>query len=77
MPHVNIKLYPGRTHEQKQALTQLIIEAIDDTLGVGSKYVTVAFEEIPQEAWHDQVVKPELEDKKALLYKHPQYLTDD
>ena len=74
MPHVNVKLYPGRTEEQKQALTQRIIEAMDETLGVASKYVTVAFEEVSPEDWHDIVVKPELEGKKALLYKQPEYL---
>ena len=50
MPHVNIKLYPGRTEEQKQLLTQRVIEAIDESFGVASKYVTVAFEEITPEA---------------------------
>ncbi|MCH8295826.1 tautomerase family protein [Candidatus Poribacteria bacterium] len=74
MPHVNIKLYPGRTEEQKQLLTQRVIEAIDESFGVASKYVTVAFEEITPEEWHDVVVKPELEDKKELLYKLPEYL---
>ena len=74
MPHVNIKLYPGRTDEQKQALTQHIIEGMKTCLGVDSKYVSVAFEEISPGDWQEVVVKPELVDKKELLTKDPESL---
>lgn len=74
MPHVNIKLYPGRSDEQKQALTRRIVDAIRECLDVDSKYVSVAFEEIAPEDWEETVVKPELRAKKHLLTKEPGYL---
>lgn len=74
MPHVNVKLYPGRSDEQKKAFTQSVIEAMQECLGVESKYVTVAFEEISPDDWQEVVVKPELIGKRELLTKEPEYL---
>jgi 4-oxalocrotonate tautomerase family enzyme len=40
MPHVAIKLYPGRTIEQKRALTERIIAAMVETIDANeSKYL--------------------------------------
>jgi len=75
MPHVNIKLYPGRSIEQKKELTNKIIKAMEETIAANSKYISVTFEEIKPEDWDEKVVKPEMVDKKELLFKSPEYKT--
>ena len=50
MPHVIVKLYPGRSEEQK---TQLADEIVNDIVAIAKcdeKSVSVAFEEIEKEA---------------------------
>jgi len=74
MPHVNVKMYPGRTEEQKQALTQRIIDAFVETIGVQSKHMTVLIEDIQPDDWRAVVVEPEIIGKKDRLYKQAEYL---
>ena len=73
MPHVIIKLWPGRTAEQKQKLTEKIIEAMGEELGAGEEWISVAFEEIPSDRWVEDVYKPEIVGKSHLLTKKPGY----
>jgi 4-oxalocrotonate tautomerase len=74
MPHVNVKMYPGRTEEQKRALTQKIVEAFGETLNVAPKYLTVVIEEVAPSDWTTTVVEPEIRGKKDRLYKEAEYL---
>ena len=73
MPHVTVKLWPGRTEEQKQALTRQIVKAVEETMGAPNDYITVAIEEVSSAAWPKQVYKPEIADKLDKLYKKPGY----
>lgn len=73
MPHVTVKLWPGRTEEQKRALTGRIVEAVKDTMGATDDYITVAIEDVPAAAWPKAVYKPEIADKLDKLYKKPGY----
>ena len=34
MPHVIVKLWPGKTEEQKKELTQKIVDAVHTSLGM-------------------------------------------
>ncbi|MEO2002908.1 MAG: tautomerase family protein [Candidatus Poribacteria bacterium] len=76
MPHVNVRMYPGRTDDQKRALTAKIIEAFDAALDIPPEWLTVAIEEVAPEDWHADVVEPEALGKQELLYKEPEYLDD-
>lgn len=76
MPHVNVRMYPGRTDEQKRALTAKIIEAFDEALDIPSNWLTVAIEEVDPDDWMADVVGPEIRAKQQLLYKEPEYLDD-
>ncbi len=76
MPHVNIRMYPGRTDEQKQALTDKVIEAFGEALDIPPRWLTVAIEEVDADDWHAQVVGPEILAKADLLTKQPEYLDD-
>ncbi len=46
MPHVIVKLYPGRSEEQKIKLTDEIIKDVVAIAKCDEKSVAVAFEEI-------------------------------
>lgn len=73
MPHVIVKLYPGRTEEQKLELTARLIKDIKETLGAGDDSISVAIEEVDPEEWGKAVYKPDILDKEDTLYKKPGY----
>ena len=73
MPHVIVKLYPGRTEEQKIKLADEIVKDVVAVAKCDEKSVSVAFEEIEKEDWAKKVYKPDILDKKDSLYKEPGY----
>lgn len=73
MPHVIVKLYPGRTDEVKQQLSDAIVNDVMEIAKCEEKSVSVAIEEIEKEDWPQKVYKPEIIDKEKLLYKKPGY----
>ena len=46
MPHVIVKLWPGKSDDQKQQLTETITRGVINTLSYGEDAVSVAFEEV-------------------------------
>ncbi len=73
MPHVIIKMYPGRTAVQKQALCDQIVKDVMEIAGCEEKTISVGIEEIPREEWAETVYKPDILEKKDTLYKQPGY----
>jgi len=73
MPHVHVKMYPGRTGEQKKAFTDRIVKAMEETMGVEPRWISVSYEEIGPEEWDEKVVKPDIAAKKEFLFKPPEY----
>ncbi len=73
MPHVIVKLYPGRSEEQKQLCTQKIVEALIETMNTDENSISVAFEEIPREMWKEEVFLPDIIEKEKMLFKKPGY----
>jgi len=73
MPHVIVKLYPGRSEEQKLKLANEIVKDLIGIAKCDEKSVSVAFEEIEKENWPKKVYKPDILDKKGNLYKEPGY----
>lgn len=65
MPHIIIKLWPGKTYEQKSELVQKFKEDMSETLGVPESAVTVAFDEIRREEWYEKVHVPLIEGNKT------------
>lgn len=76
MPHVIIKLYPGRSEEQKQQCTEKIVETLIETLNTDEKSISVSFEEIPKEVWKEEVFLPDIIEKEEMLLKKPGYNMD-
>ena len=77
MPHINVKLFPGRTEVQKQELTKEFVKSMGDVLGTEEWAVSIVFEEVNQEDWEKEVVIPELKGKHQLLYKPPGSSVED
>jgi 4-oxalocrotonate tautomerase len=73
MPHIIVKLYPGRTEQQKRQLTKEIANDVVTILKCDDKAVSISFEEIDPAEWSEKVYKPDILNKKDLLYKEPGY----
>jgi 4-oxalocrotonate tautomerase len=73
MPHVIVKLYPGRTEEQKNLLAEAITKDVMAIAKCEEKSVSVAIEEIDPALWAERVYRPEILDKEDNLYKKPGY----
>ncbi|WDP92077.1 MAG: tautomerase family protein [Desulfobacter sp.] len=73
MPHIIVKLYAGRTEEQKKALTGKLVRDVIDHTGCSETAVSVAFEEYAPEDWPEQVYKKDILNGSGKLYKSPGY----
>ena len=73
MPHVIVKLWPGKSEQQKARLAEAITKDVMDVLHYGEESVSVGFEEIPANEWAEKVYKPEIVNKSGSLYKKPGY----
>ena len=73
MPHIIVKLWPGRSEEQKIALAEKMVEAMKETMGIEDRSISIAYEEIAKENWTEEVYKPDIMAKENLLYKKPGY----
>ncbi|MEW6335456.1 MAG: tautomerase family protein [Thermodesulfobacteriota bacterium] len=73
MPHVIVKLYPGRSEELKQRLTEAIARDVVSIIQCPETAVSVAFEEVPQADWPEKVYRPDILGKEATLYLKPGY----
>jgi 4-oxalocrotonate tautomerase len=73
MPHVIVKMYPGRSEEQKAQLTDAIVKDVMAFAKVGDEAVSVTIEEIAPKEWTDAVYKPDILNGHGKLYKKPGY----
>lgn len=73
MPHVIVKLWPGKSEEQKARLAERIAQDVMEVLHYGEESVSVGFEEIKSQDWRDKVYKPDIQEKWDRLYKKPGY----
>jgi 4-oxalocrotonate tautomerase len=73
MPHVSIKMYPGRSEDVKQQLTDTIVRDVLSVVQCDEKWISVVVEEIDAAEWPEKVYKPEILDKQDSLYKKPGY----
>ena len=59
MPHVVVKLWPGKSEKQKTRLAEEITNDFMTILHYGEESVSLAIEEVKQEDWKEQVYKPD------------------
>lgn len=73
MPHVNVRLYAGRSEEDKTRLAEALAEALNKTLGSSERSISVAIEDVAPDDWMAEVYEPEITGKADRLYKRPGY----
>jgi 4-oxalocrotonate tautomerase len=73
MPHIVVKLVPGKSEQQKTRLASEITKDVMSVFGYGEEAVSVAFEEVEPQDWTEKVYKPEIRDKWESVYKKPGY----
>ena len=72
MPHIVVKLWPGRNEDIKVNLAKKIADAVVEELKVDIGDVSVAIEEVNRSDWGEQVYKREIKDNSN-LYVQPDY----
>jgi 4-oxalocrotonate tautomerase len=73
MPHIIVKMYPGRSEDVKRQLVDAIVKDVVAIAGCEEASVSVALEEIPPPDWPEAVYRPDILEKEGLLYKKPGY----
>ncbi|MCP4020643.1 MAG: 4-oxalocrotonate tautomerase, partial [Desulfobacteraceae bacterium] len=73
MPHIIVKLYPGRSDQQKQRLADEITKNVATIAECKKSVVSVAFEEVDPSDWAQKVYKPDIIECRGTLYKEPGY----
>ena len=77
MPHVIVKLWPGKSEKQKQRLADAITKDVMEILHYGEESISVAMQEVKPQDWAEQVYRPEIERNIEQLYKKPGYDVED
>ena len=73
MPHVIVKLYSGRSEQQKSRLAEEVAKAVMAVLKCGDESVSVGVEDVAPADWADKVYKPDILAKSEKIYKKPGY----
>jgi 4-oxalocrotonate tautomerase len=73
MPHVIVKLYAGRSEQQKAKLAEEVTKAIMTGANVAEQAVSVSIEDVAPDDWTEKVCKPDIVGKPDTLYKKPGY----
>ena len=73
MPHVIVKLWPGKSEKQKARLAEEITKDVMNILHYGEESVSVALEEIGRQEWAEKVYQPDIVRNAKKLYKKPGY----
>jgi 4-oxalocrotonate tautomerase len=73
MPHVIVKLWPGKSEQQKTRLAEAIAKDVMTIFNYGEESVSVAMEEIKPQDWKEMVYEPDILNKPDEIYKKPGY----
>jgi 4-oxalocrotonate tautomerase len=73
MPHVIVKLYSGRSEQQKAALAEALTKTVMGTLNSADESISVGIEDVAQANWTEQVYRPDILGKPETIYKKPGY----
>jgi len=71
MPHVIVKMYPGRSEQQKAQLAAAIVKDVMDIAKVGDDAVSVSIEEVKPIDWSEKVYYPDIRNGPGKLYQKP------
>jgi 4-oxalocrotonate tautomerase len=77
MPHVTVKLWPGKSERQKARLSVAIVKDVMNVLNYGEESVSVGIEEVKPQDWAEKVYKPDIQNEWEKLHKKPGYDLSD
>ena len=73
MPHVIVKMYEGRSPEQKARLADAIARDIAEIAGCAESAVSVAIEDFDPLEWAEAVYRPDILGARGDLVRPPGY----
>lgn len=73
MPHVIVKLWPGKSDAQKRDLSAAIVRDVTRILNYGDEAVSVGSEGVQPDGWTAQVYEPDIRGRWNTLTKEPGY----
>jgi 4-oxalocrotonate tautomerase len=73
MPHVTVKMYPGKTDAQKAEMAEAIAAALMASAGTAERAISVSIEDVAQADWEAQVYRPEIVGRSETLFKKAGY----
>lgn len=56
MPHISIKMYPGRTDDTKKKIAEKVRDCLVEEMQMEPKYFSVSVEDIEKSDWQKEVV---------------------
>lgn len=56
MPHIAIKMYPGRSEELKKEIAEKTRDFLAKEMGMEEKFFSVSVEDIEKDKWQKEVV---------------------
>jgi len=71
--HVIVKLWPGKSEQQKVRLAEEIVKDVTKILNYGEESVSVSIEEVEPQDWAEKVYQPDIINNSEKLYKKPGY----
>ena len=73
MPHVILKLYPGRTDDVKRQLAERIAGDVAEIADCQMKSISVAIEEVDPNDWAEKVYRPDILENEDRIVIKPGY----
>ena len=73
MPHVIVKLYSGKSEQQKSILAEQITKAVMAGANCAEQSVSVSIQDIEPSDWVEKVYKSDIIGNRNILYKNPGY----
>jgi 4-oxalocrotonate tautomerase len=73
VPHVIVKLYAGRSEQQKAKIAEEVTKAVIAGANCAEQAVSVSIEDVEPNDWMEKVYKPDIVGKAEQLYKKPGY----
>jgi len=73
MPHVIVKLWPGKTDAEKRRLSDAIVRDVTGVFAYRAESISVGFEEVSPSEWTAFVYEPDIRRKWTTLTKKPGY----
>jgi 4-oxalocrotonate tautomerase len=73
LPHVIVKMWSGRSDQQKRRLADEVTAAVLRAVGGSESSISVAIEDVDPNDWTEKVYKPDILGRPDQIYKKPGY----